>query len=78
VINLHDSENIIAEIALEEWDLKPRGNVVWLDGNHYMAENTFEKPANVTIKERQLEGVKNHMSYEFPSHSVTILELYKK
>jgi alpha-N-arabinofuranosidase len=78
VINLHDSQNIIAEISLEGWEPKPRANIAWLDGDHYMAENTFEKPANVTIKERQLEGATNHMSYEFPSHSVTILELYKK
>jgi alpha-L-arabinofuranosidase len=78
VINLHDSETITAEVSIERWESKSEGKVFWLDADHYMAENTFEKPRNVAIKERVLEGAKARMNYDFPAHSVTILELYRK
>jgi len=43
-----------------------------------MTENTFEHPGRVAIREKALEGAGPSMSYQFPPHSVTILELYRQ
>lgn len=43
-----------------------------------MTENTFAQPDRVIIKERPLEAGSPAMTYSFPPHSVTILEMYRE
>jgi len=78
MINMHDSQTIETEISLAGWEPESNGKIICLDGEHYMTENTFEEPENITIKEKTLEGMNSLMIHSFPPHSVTILELYKK
>ena len=78
VINLHISETITTEISIKDWEPKSKGKIIWLDGEHYMTENTFENPDNVTIKEKEINDVSISMAFIFPPHSMRILELYKK
>jgi alpha-N-arabinofuranosidase len=78
VINRHDAETLPAEIRLEGWRPAPAGKVIWLEADHYMTENTFAQPDRVTIKERPLEAGSPAMTYRFPPHSVTILEMYRE
>jgi len=78
VINLHDANPITAGIEIQEWRPRPRGKAVWLEAESYMTENTFEHPGRVAIREKALEGPGPSMTYQFPPHSVTILELYRQ
>lgn len=78
VTNLHDSQPIETEISIEGWEPKPDGKVIWLDGDHYMAENTFENPHRVAVREKAVTGAGPRTAHTFPPHSVTILELYRK
>ncbi|HEX9971409.1 MAG TPA: alpha-L-arabinofuranosidase C-terminal domain-containing protein [bacterium] len=78
VINLHIFETIKTEISIKGWESKSNGKIIWLDGEHYMTENTFENPDNVTIKEKEVKNISSPMTYIFPPHSVTILKFYRK
>jgi len=78
VINRHDAEPITARIQVDGWTPNPAGKAVWLEAAHYMTENTFEQPDRITIRERPLDGAAPSMSYRFPPHSVTILELQRQ
>jgi alpha-N-arabinofuranosidase len=78
VINRHDSEPAQAGISVEGWMPASKGKMVWLDGEHYMTENTFESPRNITVEVKEVEWPRNDMTISFPEHSVTILELYRR
>ncbi len=78
VINLHDAQPVAAEIHLQGWTPRPAGRVFWIEAEHYMTENTFAEPEKVTILERELEGVAPAWTFQFPPHSVTILEFYRQ
>ncbi len=78
VINRHDSEPIETEISLEGWESRSRGKVIWLDGEDYMTENTFENPHNITVGEREIEWSGDNAAFHFPKHSVTILEFSRE
>jgi alpha-N-arabinofuranosidase len=78
VLNLNISKVIETEITIRGWRPKSNGRMIWLDGNHYMTENTFEKPDNITIKDKTLRNLNNPVIYNFPPHSVSILEYYRE
>jgi alpha-N-arabinofuranosidase len=78
VINLHDAQAIPAKIDIQGWAPKPAGKVIWLEADHYMTENTFEQPERIRIKERALAEAGRSFVYQYPAHSVTILELYRQ
>jgi alpha-N-arabinofuranosidase len=77
VINMHESENADCEIIFQNWLPEEQGKAFWLESDNYMTENRFEEPDNIVIKEKELENVSEKLSYDFPSHSVTIFELKK-
>ena len=78
VINLHDSKPVLTRVEIEGWQPDPAGKAIWLDADHYMTENSFEQPDRVRISEKPLASVGQAMSYPFPPHSVTILELTRR
>lgn len=78
VINLHDSDALATRIEIQGWTPMSAGRVIRLDADHYMTENTFEHPDRIGIKETVLPDARASMLYQFPPHSVTILELYKQ
>ncbi|UCH10011.1 MAG: hypothetical protein JSU61_12525 [Fidelibacterota bacterium] len=74
VVNMHDREAIQADIALAGFEPGPRADVIWLDGEHYMTENTFDDPNKVILKEKEIGMEGTTIRYPFPPHSVTIME----
>jgi len=78
VINLHADKDIKTKLSFDRWDFTPDVKTIELYHPNYMAENTLEKPDNITIKENQLAGISNPFEYSFKPHSVTILEFQKK
>jgi alpha-N-arabinofuranosidase len=78
VINRHDSEPAQTEISIDGWTPGFKGRMVWLDGEHYMTENTFESPRNITVGEKETEWPTGNMMISFPEHSVTILEFHER
>jgi alpha-N-arabinofuranosidase len=78
IINLHIKNAIETEIIINGWKLQSKGKMIWLNGEDYMSENNFEEPDNVTIMDKKIDIPETAMRYNFPPHSVTILEFYKK
>lgn len=78
IINMHDAETVEAGININGWEPGPEGRVIRLDGQHYMIENSFESPDNITVREEELRGVGGSFKYRFPPHSVTVMELYRQ
>ncbi|UCD37254.1 MAG: hypothetical protein JSW54_10520 [Fidelibacterota bacterium] len=75
VVNMHDSANIETAISIEGWESGTQAKVIWLDGDHYMTENSFEDPNRITIQEKEVGIQGATLEYRFPPHSVTIIEL---
>jgi alpha-N-arabinofuranosidase len=78
VINLHADKEIRTKLSFDRWDFTPDVKIVELYHPNYLAENTLEKPDNITIKENSLAGISNPFEYSFKPHSVTIMEFQKK
>ena len=78
IINRHDTEMIETEIILQGWRPHSRWKRIWLEGEHYMTENSFKEPDNIQVKEKILDKVEEKISFPIPPHSVTILEFSKK
>jgi len=84
VINLHADKNVKTTLSLDKWDLSSAGRrpaeevkLFELYDDDYMAENTFEQPNTLTVKEGILKGISNPFDYTFKPHSVTIMEFRK-
>ena len=77
VINRHRSEIIRSRIGIKGWRPGPQGLVVRLEGEHYMDENTFEEPDRIWISEKPADDFGLSFTWDFPKHSVTILQLHK-
>ena len=78
VINLHADENIETRISFDKWDFSSDVKYFELYDRDYMAENTFENPDRLTIKEGLLNNINNPFKYDFKPHSVTIMEFHRK
>ncbi len=78
VINLHADKNVKTTISLDQWDFVSQVKLFELYDDDYMAENTFEHPNRLTIKEDVLNEPGNPFTYNFKPHSVTIMEFRKK
>lgn len=78
IINLHLDKNIETAISFDKWDFSGKIKIFELYADDYMAENTFENPNRLTIKDSMLDGLKNSFSYNFKPHSVTIMEFKKE
>jgi len=77
VVNLHADKNIKTWISFEKWDFSSKVKLFELYDDDYMAENTFEQPDRLTIKEGILSDISNPFGYNFKPHSVTIMEFRK-
>jgi alpha-N-arabinofuranosidase len=78
VINLHADKNIKTKISLDKWNFTPQVKISELYNDDYMAENTFDDPQKITIKDDILNGAGNPFDYNFKPHSVTIMEFRQK
>ena len=78
VINLHIAKSIKTKISFDKWDFTPTVKTYEIYDNDYMAENTFENPNRLTIKEDALSGIANDFGYTFKPHSVTVMEFSRK
>jgi alpha-N-arabinofuranosidase len=74
VINLHANKNIKTGISFDRWNFSPQAKIYELYDDDYLAENTFDKPDRLTIKENTLNVANNSFEYDFKPHSVTIME----
>jgi alpha-N-arabinofuranosidase len=77
VINRHDSETIETGIDIKGWESTLPGKILWLAGEHYMTENSFDLPDQVRIEESTIEDVKTSFTHRFEPHSVTIFEFHQ-
>ncbi len=77
IINLHAEKNISSRISFDKWDFSPQVKTFELYDDDYMAENTFENPNRITVKEDTLNGISNPFEYTFKPHSVTVMEFQK-
>lgn len=78
VINLHIDKSIKTKVSFDRWDFSSDVKIFELYDKDYMAENTFENPNKLTIKEDALKGIGNKFTYNFKPHSVTVMEFRKK
>ena len=74
VINLHVNKNIKTNVSFDCWNFSPQAKIYELYDDDYLAENTFDKPDRLAIKETTLNGISNPFEYNFKPHSVTIME----
>jgi alpha-L-arabinofuranosidase len=77
VINLHISRAIGARVSFDRWKFSSQATLYELHDEDFMAENTFEDPDRLKVRETSLEEVKNHFYHEFRPHSVTVMELHE-
>jgi len=78
VINLHINRAIKTKISFDRWDFSPTVKIYEIYHEDYMAENTFENPNNLSIKQNRLTDAANNFTYTFKPHSVTVMEFVKK
>jgi len=74
VINLHAGRSIKTKISFDNWDFLSQAKIYELYADDYLAENTFDNPNKLAVKEDVLENGGNGFDYVFKPHSVTILE----
>ena len=74
VINLHAGRRIKAKISFDNWDFLPQAKIYELYADDYLAENTFDNPNKLAVREDALNNAGNGFDYVFKPHSVTILE----
>lgn len=78
VLNLHADKNVKTQIAFDKWDFSSQVKIFELYDGDFLAENTFENPNAVAIKENTLNNISNSFSYNFKPHSVTVMQFSKK
>jgi len=74
-VNFHREENIECSISMEGFSPKKVAKVYELNGPDVMAENDFDNPEKVKIKDKTIKNAASRFSYVFPAHSATIIEL---
>lgn len=77
VVNKEEAGDISTPIRLHAWT--PRsGRIFELNGKDKNAANPFGSTANVNIRQAELPPWQESLTYTFPAHSVTVLELADK
>jgi alpha-N-arabinofuranosidase len=72
-VNRSQSSEIETEIQLVNVDFKGNINIYTINGPDIKAENTFETPNNVQIKETRITARDHTLDFKFEPHSVTAL-----
>jgi alpha-N-arabinofuranosidase len=77
VINRSEDQDMSATIRISGWKLAAASplRVFELNGKDKVAANPFGSSENVNIQEKSLLVKRLPFSYQFPAHSVTVLEL---
>ena len=78
VANRNISQKLKTGIQIFNWEINGTARIYMLNGKDYTSLNTFEKPDEVKITESIIQTISNSFEYEFPPHSVTIIECQKK
>jgi len=76
-INRNESEDVSANIQVRGWTLQAgtSARVFELNGKDRDAANPFGSTENVNIREKSAPIGRIPFSYQFPAHSVTVLEI---
>jgi len=74
-VNRSDVEDIEALVELRGPTPASRGIAYELNGEAATSANDFDKPDEVQIREKSIEGVAERFKHVFPAHSATILEM---
>jgi len=75
VVNRNPSSDIIADVAVEGFNMTAAADVYELNGPGVDASNTFSTPNAVGVKRKQASGLGPKFSYTFPAHSLTVFVL---
>jgi alpha-L-arabinofuranosidase len=75
VVNRHRDRPMGAQFEIAGSSPGSRGRVFTINGPSPEAMNSFETPRVVEISEREHAGFGPGFSFEFPAHSVTLLEI---
>jgi alpha-N-arabinofuranosidase len=77
VTNASETDEMATTIRLKNWTFKAGDSAkAWeLNGKDRDATNPYGSSANVNIQEKQFALGREPLSYRFPAHSVTVLEL---
>ncbi len=74
-INKHASAAISAAIAIDGFSPAPEGRAWTLSGPDIAAYNDASHPTDVATVATELAGLGERFTYDFPAHSVTVIEL---
>ena len=77
VVNSSEAEDIPATVRLKGWTSEPgtRWRVFELNGKEKVAANPYNSTENVNIRERTPVVERVPLTYRFPAHSVTVVEI---
>ncbi|HKW98934.1 MAG TPA: alpha-L-arabinofuranosidase C-terminal domain-containing protein [Bryobacteraceae bacterium] len=75
VVNRHKDRALAAQFDIAGVKLARRGNVFTINGPSPDAVNSFEQPNQVAITSREFADFGPQFTFEFPAHSVTVLEI---
>jgi alpha-N-arabinofuranosidase len=75
VINRHYSDDINAEINLENFSLQKKAQILLLNAPSPASKNSFKHKRVVSIIGRTINGVSKEFTHTFPAHSVTAIVL---
>jgi alpha-N-arabinofuranosidase len=75
VVNRHATEPIRTTLVIQNARLGTQATSFEINGASPETENSFSKPDNVKINQRQIGEIGEKASYTFPAHSVTVLKL---
>lgn len=74
VVNKHDSEDIISRIDLRGF-IPSSGNVYQIAPKKLHSYNDVDNPEEVRVERIKLNRIQSTFEYQFPAHSVTILDI---
>ncbi|MFC4554499.1 alpha-L-arabinofuranosidase C-terminal domain-containing protein [Georgenia faecalis] len=65
----------VTDVSVSDVELTGAGTVTEMTADSLTAVNSKEDPTNIVPVERELSGVGNEFTYEFPANSITFLRL---
>jgi alpha-L-arabinofuranosidase len=76
VINRNEADDVSSMIQIKGWTHRPATpvQVFVLSAKDRVAANPYGSPSNVNIRETTASVDEHSISYQFPAHSVTVLE----
>lgn len=77
VVNAKDAE-VKARINFNGAKVEPTGQVITLSADSPLDENSFEEPAKISPKVKDVAGVSKSFTYDLEPNSFTIFRFYKR